>query len=52
MAELDGIWDVRRTGGLLPPLLGVRKRIAGGRGATTVGPAPGVPFDVVGAELR
>jgi ferritin-like metal-binding protein YciE len=52
MAELDGIWDVRRTGGLLPPLLGVRKRIDGGRGATTVGPAPGAPFDVVGMELR
>jgi ferritin-like metal-binding protein YciE len=52
MPELDGIWDVRRTGGLLPPLLGVRKRIDGGRGATTIGPSPGAAFDVVGTELR
>src|ERR1051326_8955553 len=53
MPELDGVWDVRRTGGLLPPLYGVRKRIAGARGATLVGArALGVPFDVVGLELR
>jgi ferritin-like metal-binding protein YciE len=52
MPKLDGIWDVRRRGGLLPPLIGVRKRIDGGRGATTIGPGPGVPFDVVGTELR
>jgi ferritin-like metal-binding protein YciE len=53
MPELDGVWAVRRTGGLLPPLYGVRKRIAGARGATLVGPrALGVPFDVVGLELR
>ena len=52
MSELDGSWDVRRTGGFLPPLLGVRKRIAGGRGETRVGALRGVPFDVVGRELR
>jgi ferritin-like metal-binding protein YciE len=52
MAELDGTWNVRRTGGLLPPLTGVRKRIHGASGETTVGPLPGVPFDVVGLELR
>jgi ferritin-like metal-binding protein YciE len=51
MAALDGTWDVRRTGGLLPPLLGVRKRIAGARGRTLAGPAT-LPFDVVGRELR
>jgi hypothetical protein len=49
---LDGLWDVRRTGGLLPPLIGVKKRISGGRGETRVGSLMGVPFDVVGTELR
>jgi ferritin-like metal-binding protein YciE len=52
MPELDGIWDVRRTGGLLPPLSGVEKRIAGHRGETRVRGMAGVPFDVVGLELR
>ena len=52
MCELDGLWQVERTGGLLPPLVGVRKRISGGRGETTVGLLPGAPFDVVGRELR
>jgi ferritin-like metal-binding protein YciE len=50
--ELDGSWDVRRTGGLLPPMTGVTKRIAGTRGTTRLGPSPGAPFDVVGLELR
>jgi hypothetical protein len=49
---LDGDWQVIRTGGLLPPLVGVRKHIEGGRGWTALGPFPGVPFDVVGNELR
>jgi hypothetical protein len=49
---LEGIWDVERVSGLLPPLLRVRKRIGGGRGETAVGRLPGVPFDVVGNELR
>lgn len=52
MTELDGVWNVERVGGFLPPLLGVRKRIAGSRGETAIGPLPGVPFDVVGRELR
>ena len=52
MAELDGEWDVERVSGTLPPLVGVRKRIQGGRGVTAVGPLPGVPFDVRGFELR
>jgi hypothetical protein len=52
MGELDGEWDVRRVGGLLPPLVGVRKRIAGERGQTVLVRPPGLPFDVVGRELR
>jgi hypothetical protein len=52
VGELDGVWDVKRTGGLLPPLVGVRKRISGTSGHTAVGPLPGAPFDVVGLELR
>jgi len=52
MPTLDGTWTVRRTGGWLPPLVGVRKRIQGGRGTTAVGPLPGVPFRVVGTALR
>ncbi len=52
MAELDGLWNVRRTSGVLPPLVGVRKRIAGARGDTRVGRLPGVPFRVVGHTLR
>jgi hypothetical protein len=50
--SLDGTWAVRRTGGLLPPLIGVHKRIEGGRGETRVGKIAGVPFDVVGLELH
>jgi ferritin-like metal-binding protein YciE len=53
VSELDGVWDVRRTGGLLPPLLGVRKEIHGTHGKTLLpGGAIGVPFDVVGRELH
>ena len=52
MAELDGVWDVRRTGGALPPLVGVRKRIRGDRGETVLPGGLGVPFVVRGRELR
>ncbi len=52
MAELDGTWDVERESGLLPPMLGVRKRIEGSRGETTVGPLPGIRFAVEGLSLR
>lgn len=52
MRELDGVWSVVRESGLLPPLVGVRKRIDGGRGSTAVGPLPGLPFDVDGSTLR
>ena len=52
MAELDGVWNVRRLGGLLPPLAGVSKRIDGARGETSLGRLPGAPFDVVGLSLH
>jgi ferritin-like metal-binding protein YciE len=53
VSELDGVWDVKRTGGLLPPLIGVRKEIHGTRGETLLpGGIIGVPFDVVGLELH
>jgi ferritin-like metal-binding protein YciE len=48
----EGTWDVERVSGLLPPLLGVRKRIRDTRGETAVSRLPGAPFDVVGNELR
>jgi hypothetical protein len=52
VAGLDGVWRVERAGGLLPPLIGVQKVIAGGRGRTSLGRLPGVPFEVVGLTLR
>jgi ferritin-like metal-binding protein YciE len=52
VGELDGVWDVKRTGGALPPMLGVRKEISGAAGQTKLGPLPGAPFDVVGLSLR
>ena len=52
MRGLDGTWNVERTGGFLPPLLGVRKHVRDGRGETRLGGLPGGPFDVVGNELR
>ena len=51
MEKLDGIWNVEREGGLLPPMTRVRKVIAGGRGRTVVGRVQ-ARFDVVGNELR
>ena len=52
MDELDGIWNVRRLDGVLPPMVGVHKVIRGSSGETKVGPLPGAPFDVVGLRLR
>jgi hypothetical protein len=52
LAELDGVWRVERTGGMLPPLFGIRKVIDGARGRTSLGRLPGVRFDVVGLELH
>ena len=51
MSKLDGVWNVERTGGVLPPMVGVRKRIGATSGVTTVGPVR-ASFDVVGRELR
>lgn len=51
MGVLDGEWNVERVSGALPPLAGVRKRIAGDRGVTTVGPLR-FPFAVRQLELR
>jgi len=45
MTNLEGDWHVERLGGLLPPMIGVWKRIRGDRGQTRIGPLwPGVPF--------
>lgn len=52
MASLDGTWEVKRLGGALPPLVGVRKRIHGDAGETVVLAGRGLPFDVRGLELR
>jgi hypothetical protein len=49
---LDGLWDVHRTGGALPPMRGlVRKRIENGRG-WTVALGIRLPFVVEGLTLR
>lgn len=54
MPELEGVWEVERTGGALPPMHGVRKRVAGTRGVTLPhGRLPGLQFDVEdGRRLR
>jgi hypothetical protein len=52
VGELDGVWNVKRVSGLLPPMVGIQKRIHGSSGETRVGPLFGVPFDVVGRDLR
>lgn len=50
--DLDGIWDVHRTGGALPPMRGiVHKRIANGRGWTIAAGVP-FPFVLAGLSLR
>jgi ferritin-like metal-binding protein YciE len=52
MAELDGVWQVERVGGALPPLIGCLKRINGARGTTEFSRVPGMPFEVRGLELH
>jgi hypothetical protein len=52
VGELDGIWKVERRSGLLPPMVGVHKRISGSSGETKVGPLPGVRFEVRGLTLH
>jgi len=50
--ELDGVWDVHRTGGALPPMHGVVcKWIEGGRG-WTIAFGVRLPFVVDGLSLR
>lgn len=49
--SLDGVWSVERSGGALPPMVGVRKRIRGTTGETIAGPLR-MRFDVRGNELR
>jgi hypothetical protein len=49
---IDGLWKVERTGGVVPPLIGVRKRIQGDRGDTRVGALLRVPFRVDGLTFR
>lgn len=50
-AALEGSWRVERISGLLPPLLPIRKHIAGAAGVTRVGPLR-LPFKVEGRTLR
>lgn len=52
MHELDGSWSVKRTEGLLPPLVGVRKEIRGPSGKTKIGSLLSLQFDVDGLRLR
>jgi hypothetical protein len=52
VSELDGIWNLKRLDGLLPPLNGLQKHIEGARGETRFGPLPLAPFDVEGLSLR
>ena len=51
MEGIDGVWQVERAGGALPPMAGVRKRIRGTSGETLAGPVR-MPFDVRGNELH
>ena len=44
--DLQGDWRVERLDGLLPPMIGVRKRIRGDRGETRIGNLPGWRFRV------
>ncbi len=44
MRSLEGEWRVERLGGLLPPMIWVRKTIRDGAGETRVGPVPVWPF--------
>ena len=44
--RLEGDWRVERLGGLLPPMVGVRKRIRGDRGESKIGPLVVWPFRI------
>ena len=43
---LEGLWQVERAGGLLPPMVGVLKRIEGAQGETRIGSLIGWAFSV------
>jgi ferritin-like metal-binding protein YciE len=43
---LEGLWQVERAGGLLPPMVGVLKRIEGAQGETRIGSLIGWTFSV------
>jgi hypothetical protein len=51
VSDFDGLWSVRRISGLLPPLVGVKKRIVGRQGEMCLGPLR-VPFVIDGYSLR
>jgi ferritin-like metal-binding protein YciE len=51
LTDLDGLWDVERVSGALPPMAGVRKRISGTSGVTLAG-RMAMPFRVRGHSLR
>jgi ferritin-like metal-binding protein YciE len=51
VTSLDGVWDVKRVSGALPPLVGMRKRIGGTGGETLLGPMR-MRFEVRGNELH
>lgn len=44
MRSIEGEWKVERLNGLLPPMVGVWKRIQGDSGETRTGPVPVWPF--------
>jgi ferritin-like metal-binding protein YciE len=46
VTHIEGHWRVERVGGLLPPMIGVRKRIHGESGEAGVGFLPGWPFQL------
>jgi hypothetical protein len=50
VTDLEGDWRAARVSGLLPPMLGVWKRIRGSRGEARFGPLPGVAFRVEECE--
>lgn len=48
--SLQGDWRVERVAGLLPPMVGVHKRIRGEHGETRIGPLLSVSFRLEGRE--
>jgi len=52
VAELDGVWEVKRRAARLPPPAWRCSGDLRSVGGTKAGTLPGVPFDVVGLSLR